>query len=282
MTERIDQPVRTADGANANLVLVLPSQPRAGLLWVPAMGVSARHYLPLAESLAANGIAVALHELRGTGSSDVRASRRSDWGYRELLEHDLPASRASALAHAPDVPWYVGGHSLGAQLAALHAAADPGSVAGLVIVASGSPYWREFPRWQRPIVRFVFTYFRALAALAGYFPGRRVGFAGNEARSVVRDWAESGITGVYRPRGVALDFEQALARYPGRVLGIRLAHDRYVTPAALQYLLDKLGAAQCSSLELAPAAFPSGKATHFSWMKEPGPVAAAIAGWMRP
>ena len=35
--------------------------------------------------LAAQGIAVFVHEWRGNGSSTQRAGRRQDWGYRELL-----------------------------------------------------------------------------------------------------------------------------------------------------------------------------------------------------
>lgn len=280
MLERIDQPVRAGDGASANLALVLPDDAVAGIYWIPAMGVGARHYAAFADALAARGIATALHELRGTGSSGERASRRNDWGYRELLELDIPAGLASACEHRPSLPWNVGGHSLGAQLAALYAARHPSDVAGIAIVASGSPYWRMFQRWQRPLVRFVFAYFRALSTMVGYFPGRRVGFAGNEARSVVRDWAASGVTGRYLPRGIEFDYEQALARVDMPVLGVRMEHDRYVSRAALAYLLDKMPRARRESVELRPERFTGGTATHFSWMKEPGAVADEIARWL--
>jgi len=71
-------PVQTGDGHRFELLARVPTQPRAQLLWLPALGVAARHYLPFAEALAAQGIAVYLHEWRGNGSSSLRPSRTQD------------------------------------------------------------------------------------------------------------------------------------------------------------------------------------------------------------
>ena len=67
-----DIPVTADDGHGWNLAAAVPAQPKAALLWLPAMGVAAKHYRPLAEALAAHGIAVFLHEMRGNGSSNLR------------------------------------------------------------------------------------------------------------------------------------------------------------------------------------------------------------------
>ena len=107
-------PVQAEDGHRFELLARVPTQPRARLLWLPALGVAARHYLPYAEALAARGIAVYLHEWRGNGSSSLRPSRTQDWGYREILEHDLPASLAQMPEDAA-TPLIIGGHSLGGQ-----------------------------------------------------------------------------------------------------------------------------------------------------------------------
>lgn len=70
--------VVAADGAVAEILLVSPPfearEPRRVLYWLPAMGVPAKHYLALARTLVAQDVAVALHEWRGIGSSDRRAS----------------------------------------------------------------------------------------------------------------------------------------------------------------------------------------------------------------
>lgn len=277
---------------------------RASLLWLPAMGVPARKYLPFAEALAARGIRSALLEWRGTERSPVRASRALDWGYATLLD-DVALSRAAldrayrepgiatsdsasdaAYAddaehrRAPSSSWLIGGHSLGAQLAGLAAAAAPDRYAGYVVVGSGQPWWRAWPMWQRPIIFAVFAWFRALAGLCGYFPGDRVGFAGREAAHVVREWARSGFTGCYRVDGVALDFEAALRAYAGPTLALRGTHDRYVPKGSLDHLVAKLPRSEVTRIELEPRAFPGGRADHFAWMRDSAPVVAAIAAWV--
>ena len=56
-------PVTSADGARVELLGVLPQGEWSRLLyWLPAMGMPARQYLPLAEALAAQGVAVVVHE----------------------------------------------------------------------------------------------------------------------------------------------------------------------------------------------------------------------------
>src|SRR5690606_4188822 len=87
--------VEAGDGHRFELLSLIPERPTRSLLWLPALGVAARHYLPLAEALAARGVAVFLHEWRGHGSSSRRAGRDSDWGYEELLTLDIPASEAA-------------------------------------------------------------------------------------------------------------------------------------------------------------------------------------------
>ena len=99
--------------------------------------------------LAARGIAVFVHEWRGHGSSSVRAGHDSDWGYRELLEHDLPASLRLIDKQFAPLPKTIGGHSLGGQMAACLLALRPQTAQRLWLVASGSPFWRIFPRPRR-------------------------------------------------------------------------------------------------------------------------------------
>src|SRR5471030_925392 len=95
-------PVSSVDGSRIELLCVHPAAEWQRLLyWLPAMGVPARHYLPLAEALAAQGVAVVVHEWRGIGSSNRRAGRRCNWGYRELLEDDLPAALSAVRARWP-------------------------------------------------------------------------------------------------------------------------------------------------------------------------------------
>lgn len=274
---RTAAPLRMADGASSDLLIFLPAGDIAAtLLWVPAMGVGARHYELLALALAARGIAVAIHEWRGIGSSDRRASRRLNWGYRELLHDDLPVSVRRLQEVAPDVPLYVGGHSLGGQLASLLAATSTIPVSGVSLVASGAPYWRRFQPW----VGLAYVAAPLLAALVGRLPGRRIGFGGNEARGVIADWSHSGRTGRYAARGLDIDLEAALRRQTAPVLAQRLRDDWFGPAPSLAYLLDKMPDAPREVSVVGPEDIGGAPADHFAWMKVPGSIADRIADWV--
>jgi predicted alpha/beta hydrolase len=245
--------------------------------WVPAMGISARHYLPLAEALAAHGVAVAVHEWRGIGSSDRRAGRACDWGYRELLQDDLPAGLAALRARWPQATCWLGGHSLGGQLGSLYASLHPAEFAGLVLVASGAPYWRRFRHgW---LIGAAYVLAPWLAALLGYLPGRRIGFGGNEARGVIADWSRTGRTGRYAAVGMSQDFERQLASLQLSLLALRLRDDWLAPQASLDWLLGKLGQGERGMDVITPQEL-GGPADHFGWMKMPVPVAVRIARWL--
>ena len=267
-------PIATSDGAVSELLLVSSSrQPSALMYWLPAMGVAAKHYLPFAQSLASRGMAVALHEWRGIGSSNKRAGRSQDWGYRELLRRDLPAGLAVARGSCPGVPTLLGGHSLGGQLACLYAGLHPGEFDGLALVASGSPYWRSFRHSM--VVGGFYALAPWLARCMGHFPGRRLGFGGNEAKGVIADWALSGRTGRYAAAGMPEDLEAALARVDLPLTAVRLRDDWLGPASSLDWLLAKMPHARQMRIVLGPNEL-QGAADHFSWMKAPEAVAGQV------
>lgn len=276
-TVRTVEPLRMADGASAELLIYRPAgDTAAAMLWVPAMGVGARHYESLALALAARGIAIAVHEWRGIGSSDQRASRRLSWGYRELLGDDLPVSLGRLREAAPGAPLYVGGHSLGGQLASLLAATSTVPVAGVALVASGAPYWRRFKPW----VGLAYVAAPLLANLVGRLPGRRIGFGGNEARGVIADWSRSGRTGRYAAQGWGTDLEAALRGQRAPVLAQRLRDDWFGPEASLDFLLAKMPHASHEVSVVSPGDLGGAPADHFAWMKVPATIADRIADWV--
>lgn len=274
--EATELPVESMGGHRWSLLARVPPQPRASLLWLPALGVAARHYLPFADALAAQGIAVFLHEWRGHGSSSLRAGRNVDWGYRALLLQDLPASEAAVAAALPAIPRIIGGHSLGSQLACCRLALSPGSAEALWVVAGGSPYWRAFPfrhRWWLPLV---YRFLPWLADARGALPGRAVGFGGNEARGLVRDWARSGLSGRYAARGLDLDLEAALACVDHPLRAVVFDRDWIGPSSSLRFLLAKLRnrSTEISTLDAAALGAP---ADHFAWMQRPRAVASSLS-----
>ena len=79
------------------------------------------------------------------------------------------------------------GHSLGAQLPGLLRHRD--RIAGLVSVAAGSGYWRDnAPQLKRIVLYFWHVLVPLGVAVAGYFPGKRIGKVGDLPRGVVLQW----------------------------------------------------------------------------------------------
>lgn len=274
MIEARELAVRADDGHAWQLLARIPPRPTASLLWLPAMGVAAKHYLPFAEALAARGTAVFVHEWRGNGSSSLRASRDCDWGYRELLSVDLPATEAVVAAATPGVPRILGGHSLGGQLACCRLGLSTGSATRLWLVAAGAPYWRAFPlrtRWWLPMA---YRFLPWLADRCGALPGRRIGFGGQEARGVIRDWSRSALSGRYAATGLDVDLEAAMARVAVPVTAVVKTEDWLAPESSLRFLLSKLPAS--TAMITALEAEDSRHADHFGWMNAPTRTATAL------
>lgn len=274
-------PVTSADGHRFELIHVPAERPSARMLFLPGMGLTARQYIRFGQALSEHGIESYIHEWRGLGSSSLRASRSSNWGYRELLELDLVAAQdlIESEGRQGPLPLIVAGHSLGSQLACLLAAQRPAQCRGIAIIAGGSPYWRSFGWFKGGALLTGLSVMPGIARLIGHYPGRQLGFAGREARGVIADWARSGRTGVYQAPGIEQDLEAGLARLTAPVLGLRLADDWLVPEPSLSWLTDKLSSAQVSH-RLVHAGRSDQSADHYSWMTEPGPCARAIADWV--
>ncbi len=273
---RIDDiALESGDGHRWQLIGHAPASPRATLLWLPAMGVAARHYLPFAEALADQGIATFIHEWRGHGSSNLRASRMQDWGYRELLLDDIPRSEAVVAATATEVPLLIGGHSLGGQLAACRLAMAPHDARRLWLVACSAPFPEAFPGLFRAGVWVALAIGPGLAHAFGYWPGRRLGFGGREARSVLTDWAGTGRARGYRIGSLGRDLDPLLAGVRVPVDAIALADDDFAPATAVRALLDKLGGD--ADLQQVDGAALGAPADHFAWLRHPTAIARHLA-----
>ena len=267
--------LRAGDGHEYALLATLPHEPVATLLWLPALGVAARHYEPFAAALARHGVATFIHEWRGHGSSSLRAGHGCDWGYRQLLATDLPASEAASRARLPGLPRIVGGHSLGGQLAACHLGLAPDAPRQLWLVASGAPYWRAFPQPIRHGLPLAYRFLPWLAKRFGALPGRRIGFGGQEAPGVMADWGATALTGRYAANGLDVDLERALGAVAPDVRAVVLEDDWLAPLSSLQFLLSKFQGA-AARIHPMDATDLGARADHFAWMRAPD----AVADWL--
>lgn len=267
------------DGAQSTLQWHVPPAPRAWLYWLPALGVGPGPNETFADAMAARGFAVAVHEWRGLGTSNRRAGRGQDWGYRELLDLDIPAGlEAAALAH-PSLPGWIGGHSLGGQFALIEAARRGDGLQGVLLAASGHPHWKQFPGLRKFGVLAFAAGIPLVTNLAGHFPGTRLGFAGREAGRLMREWARTCRRGDYRTGDFGGALDAALAAWRGRVLAIRLAHDTLAPPASIERLRALAPGAHWQVRDFGPEKFAARRPDHFGWLREPAPLADAFAAF---
>ncbi len=236
------------------------------LIW-PAMGVPARFYRPFATALHAAGVAVLVTDLRGTGGSTPPISRASRHGYAELVE-DVAAVLAMVKPWRDGRPVVLLGHSLGGQLCVLHLARTGGAdVDGLVLVASGLPYWRHYRGILRWGLRPWAAGLRLVTNLVGMWPGW--GFGGRQSRGVIRDWSYTVRRNDFPP-SLGPDLAAAMAAVTTPTLGISLADDYYTPASTVDDLVGRLSAAPVQREHL-----PTGD--HFTWARTAQPVADLVA-----
>ena len=269
---------QASDGHRWEVPVARADAPVAGLLWLPALGVPASKYRGFSEALANVGISSGIHEWRGLGSSSLRPSRKVDWGYRELVDHDIPASLARVRDGSPGLPWLIGGHSIGGQLAVLALARHPALAKGIVLAATGVPDARAYATRHRLLVGGFARLIPLVSGAVGHFPGDRLKWAGREAAQLMRQWAGTVRTGHYREVGLGPDIEERMADINVPRLGLRMSDDWLVPKASLDLLLAKLGPGPLHHEEF-DADRLGVPADHFRWMRKPEGVAQAIADW---
>jgi predicted alpha/beta hydrolase len=253
------------------------------LLLLPAMGVAARFYDPLAIELErVCGAAVIPLDLPGQGESPVQA-RSVDYGYREVVESLIPDAIRRATVRYPRRPLYLVGHSLGGQLAVVAAAQTARWLNGLVLIAAGTAHWRSWPKGTRWRAAAVVHAIRTAAWLLPWYPGRLLGFGGEQARRFMSDWSFNATTGRYRLAGSARtpgEIELALGAVRLPVLSIAVRGDAIAPNGAELELLAKLPRAcvERQAIDGVPGDGPWRR--HFSWVRAPGEAAAATAAWL--
>ena len=263
-------------GGTQSAVLTLSRSVRAPIVLVlPALGLRAEYYAPLVARLAVEGVHAAAIDLPGHGASPVRASRRVDWGYPELVTH-AAAARDAASRALPGVPVFWLGHSIGGQIALLESGLHPGGAAGVALVASGSPYYRAWRGLAALKIALGTRFSAALAGVVGYFPGEQAGFAGREARSVMQQWARLARTGAYRFG--AFDGEALLAAGRAPVLALRVLGDDLAPEAAVEHTLGKLGQ---RTIEREVWRGLATKNVHNRWPRTPEPAVERVTAFVR-
>ncbi|ALS96647.1 hypothetical protein ADT26_18985 [Xanthomonas oryzae] len=114
-----------------------------------------------------------------------------------------------------------------------------------------------------------------LARRQGVLHGRKLGFGGTEARSLIADWVQVGRGGRYRAAGAPWDLEQPLGQLRVPIRAVTLARDTVGPAGALRALLDKMPQAHAAHVTLDDRQLGT-RSDHFAWMKTPATVVATL------
>lgn len=260
----------SSNSDNSNSVIII----------FPAMGVRGSYYEVLGKEIAAVGIDVVITDLRGIGNSSVRPSKKVDFGYHEMLELDYKNIFENVKSNFPNKKIFALGHSLGGQLASLFSAKNPNSFDGLILIACCSVYYKGWGIKQLPIL-FMTQFFYFVSVLLGYFPGKKIGFGGLEAKTIMRDWSSQARTGKYKVKNDDFDFESALKKVNIPILIISFQADTFAPRKAVEHLISKFDdQAKKEYIYLKNDDPRNEKFGHFDWTKKPKKIIDVIEKWI--
>lgn len=266
------------DGSTSPLLIVETDhrdERRPAVLVMPGLAVGARYYLPLARALAAEGIDVAITELRGQGESTYRIGRNSaPAGYHESAAQDIPLALDAMERRLGRRDVLLMGHSMGAQLGVYHLARRDPRVVGLVAVASQLPYHRGFDPQMGRRLRLGAIVMPVVGRLTGSVPAQFFGAEGRVPADRIRDWSTLAATGVMQPARADIDYPAALAQVTVPALAVVVADDPLAPANAARNLLGLLPSAP-TTLELEPQALG-----HNTWARRPAEIVARVVAWI--
>ncbi|GGK51444.1 alpha/beta hydrolase family protein [Nocardia camponoti] len=269
-------PVRLFPASGAHRHPVSADLPRPAILILPGLAVPGEFYEYFAKVLAGRGFDVAIGELRGNGDSG-KPDSSSAYGYHELVTVDLPAMLSVVRERFPDSTPYLLGHSLGGQLATMYAARARGKVAGLLLVASGTPYFRGYRGLFGPGVLVGTAAVAVAANLAGFWPGDLLGSRGfgRQSKVLIADWARLARTGRFVPVGADVDYDERMSRLTLPVLSVRFTDDEFAPESSAEHLLSKMPKAHITRETVTQ---PAG---HNGWITDPNSTVDLVEKWLR-
>lgn len=259
----VSQSLQAADGTPLALRVYAPQGVARGSVVIGgAMGVRQDYYAPFAQWLAAQGWQVTSFDYRGMGDSQPASGLKGfqadlyDWArdYEAVIDH--------AKSRLPELPLYLLGHSLGAQLPGLLRNAH--QVSGLLSVAAGSGYWREnAPQLKRIVPYFWFILVPLATRLFGYFPGKRLRKVGDLPKGVILQWRKWCLNPRYSVGAEGAAVQQSYAQVTFPVVALSMTDDELMTLRGTHSLVNLYANAPREVHSIAPADLSVRRLGHF-------------------
>ncbi|MFD4368592.1 alpha/beta fold hydrolase [Rhodococcus sp. NPDC058521] len=269
-------PIQMPDGTTTPVRLFAGSDEAPVVVIFPGLGIPAGYYELFAQNLCSHGFNVAIGELRGQGDSRPRPSSSSTYGYHELVSVDFPAIFEVVRETFPSSTPYLLGHSMGGQLGVMYAARVRGRLGGVVLVASGSPYYRGFSGMGSPGLLLGSAAMSVTANIAGFWPGDKldIGGFGRQSKVLISDWSRFARSGKIDPAGADIDYEERIGRLKLPVLSISIEGDELAPRGSAKNLVRKMPDADVTMWHQAQ---PLG---HNGWIRNPTGTVDRIAEWI--
>ncbi|KAA8885638.1 alpha/beta fold hydrolase [Nocardia colli] len=269
--------LRPTSDTTLSMLISAPAKPVAVVVVLPAMGVAANYYKDFTAQLSGHDIAAIVVDLRGQGDSVPKSSRSANWVHADLVDVDLPAALELGGQEFAGLPIFLVGHSFGGHLALQRAARAPEGLTGVVLIASGSVWYRTYDGLIRTRNLVFGQWFGLIARTLGYFPGDRLGFGGRQAAGVMTTWARQVRSGIMTDDGIATG--NGVFGFALPLLTVRIERDDLATEAGVRSLAEAAPDAPHTDW-IYTSAEAGGRLDHFRWTKHSGPLAARLRSWM--
>ncbi len=267
---------------HANISDATRSPHRGVLVINSATGVKRSFYDALANYFAGRGFTVVTWDARGIGESRTGApaadtARMRDWGTQDL---EAILTWVAATLEPNWAKFTVLGHSSGGHLAAL--APSLQRVPRLVLIASGTCYWRRYPLAQQPrmLAAWCLLVPLMLHVFKGYMPGS-LGVGHDLPKGVAQDWRDWSLMTEYLFDDASVN-SAGYGRFPGRIYARGFSDDTgFAPPAAVAHLLSKFTSAQIDSKIMTPADVGASRIGHFGYFRNGNDALwQALAEWI--
>lgn len=267
------------DNINTTLTVYKNNNSNIVVVFLTALGVGSRYYKNFLNGLANKGINIVAVDIRGVGSSTVKASKHVNFGYKDILDIDLPRISSEINKIFPKAKRYWAGHSIGAQFCLLYASKN-NDIDGVISIAGGSNYWQTMPSYKRIQRIFNIYLVQIITKVMGYFPGNILKFGGLQGKNLMLDWCFEGINGFYRIVGCDFDYKKSLEMMQIPTLFVSLDGDTYVPIASSMHMVDKLTNSNKEIVLLNAGDCDVKKVDHFKWARSGDCIADVVNKWI--
>lgn len=244
-----------------------PGQEPAGVVLIaPAMGVPQRFYTDFANWLAGQGYLAVTFDYLGMGRSRRMPLRQLNVDILDWGRHGCSAVLAAAAEVAGGLPLYWIGHSVGAQILPLVDGHE--RLTRIVTIAAGSGYWREnSPQIRNKAWLLWHGLAPVLTAVAGYFPGGRIGAVGDLPAGVIRQWRRWCLHPQYLVGVEGEPVRQAFAAVRTPLTSLSFSDDEMMSARNTESLHGFYSSAPKTMQRIAPAEIGATRIGHFGFFR---------------